>query len=321
MNELERAVETGDPNEVLRTVEQLVERRDWAAVLDIARMCRLAVDRGKQLWGAAEHAYYRAALHAPAEAAAASLVESPGRFALGPLSEVIAQHHTWAELAPYLRPSPASGWVMAERLLRGETIGAASLNQFVEVPFALQPWETDYELPVYSEYKLAEPRPAEPPRREAELPSQGSDVFESRRDDALAEVVAHWAAQSTGILQTSAVEGSAEASIAALGLRRVQIAKLSTSQAMALIAWASASGAAHGRRRGLATGRFEAWWLATRLLGLEWPPEADELRNRLAVLRWVAWDAYEPDQGWRLQLAVEDTENSSAWSISAQDEA
>ena len=34
------------------------------------------------------------------------------------------------------------------------------------------------------------------------------------------------------------------------------------------MAWTAASGGAHGRRRGMAAGRFSAWWTAAALTGL-----------------------------------------------------
>lgn len=326
MSELDRAVDTGDPDVLLRLIDQLVERRDWHGVITIARTCRAAVDRGKQLWGVAEHAYYRAALHAPAEQAATALVESPGRFALGPLTEVIAQNHTWSDLAPHLPETPATGWVMAERMLRGEVIDAAAHNAFVEVPFQLQRWETDYVLPIYRDYKLTDDRPAEPARRAIDISAAPPRGHSSRGlgsrghgSTELSSAVAHWAADSTGVIQSVVIDGSAAEAVAALGVSRARGGELTTSQALALLAWAAASGGAQGRRRGLATGRFEAWWVAARLLELDWPPDVEQLGDELDALHWLSWDAYEPDQGWHLRLAVEDLDTGRAWAISAHD--
>ena len=52
-----------------------------------------------------------------------------------------------------------------------------------------------------------------------------------------------------------------------------------------------------------------------------WPPSDDEVRELLADLRWFAWDAHEPEGGWRLQLAVHDTADGIAWAINASDAA
>jgi hypothetical protein len=41
------------------------------------------------------------------------------------------------------------------------------------------------------------------------------------------------------------------------------------------MAWAAASGGAHGPRPGAAAGRFAAWWAAATLTDLhaDWPPD------------------------------------------------
>jgi hypothetical protein len=92
-------------------------------------------------------------------------------------------------------------------------------------------------------------------------------------------------------------------------------------EALARIAWAGASGAAHGRRRGMAIGRYSLWWLLGALGDLQdaWPPSNDEIDELLGALRWFRWDAHEPPGGWRLQLAVEDTADGVAWAFNACD--
>jgi hypothetical protein len=89
------------------------------------------------------------------------------------------------------------------------------------------------------------------------------------------------------------------------------------------LAWAGASGGAHGRRRGGALGRFGAWWIATALAGAtdDWPLDPDEMGELVAGLRWWWWDAFEPRTGWELQIAVEDPTEGYAWAISARDAA
>ena len=90
---------------------------------------------------------------------------------------------------------------------------------------------------------------------------------------------------------------------------------------MAHLAWAAASGGAHGRRRGTATGRARAWWALTTLTGLDEHDEVDpdELGTAAEELTWLWWDAAEPDTGWSLRLAVEDTVDGLAWALNAQD--
>jgi len=90
---------------------------------------------------------------------------------------------------------------------------------------------------------------------------------------------------------------------------------------MAWMAWAAASGGAHGRRRGMAAGRFGAWWALASIAGLadSWPVPPDELEAAAATLRFLLWDASEPETGWSLHLAVEDPDQGVAWAVSAID--
>ena len=72
--------------------------------------------------------------------AAGVLDEGSGRFTIGPLTEVVAQHHTWAELAPLLEPGRGAAFVAHERALRGERIDARrrpALPDVLELPYAL----------------------------------------------------------------------------------------------------------------------------------------------------------------------------------------
>jgi hypothetical protein len=87
--------------------------------------------------------------------------------------------------------------------------------------------------------------------------------------------------------------------------------------------WAGASGGAHGRRRGAAAGRFNAWWALAALGDLtdEWPVPPDDLGALASELRWFWWDAHEPLMGWMLQLAIWDESEGLAWAIGARDDA
>jgi hypothetical protein len=87
------------------------------------------------------------------------------------------------------------------------------------------------------------------------------------------------------------------------------------------MAWTAASGGAHGRRRGMAAGRFDAWWAAAAVTGVgdDWPAAA--LGAAVGRLRWFVWDAGEPDTGWWLRLAVEDPVSGRAWAVTAADAA
>jgi hypothetical protein len=106
MTTIAAAVERGDPDELLRVIDGLCEARDWDGLVDLKDRCLHAVERGKQLWGVAEHVDYRLALEAPGPWAGAVIVEGAGRFTLGPLPEVAASTHTWAELDPHIPEGP-----------------------------------------------------------------------------------------------------------------------------------------------------------------------------------------------------------------------
>ena len=88
------------------------------------------------------------------------------------------------------------------------------------------------------------------------------------------------------------------------------------------MAWAAASGGAHGRRRGMAPGRFAAWWAAAAVAGEldDWPLPPDAMADLVTQrLRWYAWDAAEPTTGWSLRVAVEDPARRISFAVSAVD--
>jgi len=84
---------------------------------------------------------------------------------------------------------------------------------------------------------------------------------------------------------------------------------------------AEASGGAHGRRRGMAQGRFSAWWLVTAFADAldEWPLRPNTLLAEMEELQWFTWREEDPLHGWQLQLAVEDPFNDMSWAFSARD--
>ena len=94
------------------------------------------------------------------------------------------------------------------------------------------------------------------------------------------------------------------------------------SDGTALLAWAAASGGARGRRRGAATGRFEAWWVLATLTAQDddWPVDPGAAA---ADLRWWMWEpgahAGDVEPGWVCRLAVEDPLDGLAWALNATD--
>ena len=140
--------------------------------------------------------------------------------------------------------------------------------------------------------------------------------------DALLALTSRWTVESDGRADAVAVRGDASAAIAALGVRRARAVEIDGATAMAHMAWAAASGGAHGRRRGMASGRFDAWWAVVALAGAQddWPLPPDEVGEIGSSLRWWLWDAYEPKTGWWLRLAVDDPDEGLAWAIAATDQ-
>jgi hypothetical protein len=53
----------------------------------------------------------------------------------------------------------------------------------------------------------------------------------------------------------------------------------------------------------------------------DWPLPPDEVGDAIGALRWFVWDAYEPETGWALRLAVEDPDEGMAWAVAATDQA
>src|SRR5512137_2091018 len=119
------AVGRADLDGLVRLVDGLCREGDWEGVVLLRDRSRAALERGLQLWPAAEYAEYRLALEAPGPYAGAVVLEGAGRFALGPLWEVAASTHSWEELAPHLPGGPARALAAHERVVRGEDLTAA----------------------------------------------------------------------------------------------------------------------------------------------------------------------------------------------------
>lgn len=120
--------ERGDLDELVRHVDRLGDARDWAALLDLRQRCEWALTRGRQLWPIRSLIEYRLALFAPGEVAGTMVGEGTGHLALGPLTEVAAQHHRWADLEPHIGPGPARAFCAHERVIRGEALAEDDLD-------------------------------------------------------------------------------------------------------------------------------------------------------------------------------------------------
>ena len=322
-DDLAELVELGDLDELVRATDRLCDAREWARLVDLRDRCRRAVERGKQLWPAANHVEYRLALEAPGEYAARMLTDIAGLFGLGPLAEVAAARHTWAELAPYVPGTPTAAMCAHERVLRGEDLRAIELAgpDPLEVPRVLCEWEPRYPLAEYRSGDASFPSP--PPiagGAATEVATGALVVPHSGVARTLRDLVHPWTAD--GDATTAAVRGGVRDAIGVLDGPEVRLAEIGLGDALAWLGWAGASGGAHGRRRGAAAGRLDAWMVLAELveLGDVWPLDPDELGTRSRRLRWFAWDAVGiGPTGWVLRLAVEDPARDLAFALTAHD--
>jgi hypothetical protein len=313
--QLQELVEAGDLNGLLRAVDALCGQRDWEQLLDLAEACEDAVERGKQLWPITAHIDYRLALEAPGEYAAEVLDSDLSRFALGPLTEVAASTHSWAELSPHVETPQTAAYIAQERVLRGEVIDDGRAHpEVLHLPPKLEEWEPTYALATYRSNIVEVSEPWEPrvpmtpvETRPAELLDEGELI------DGLLDLVQPWVAESNGAAQAIVVEGDAIGAASNLTLGALSIGPLQPDEAMQRLAWAAASGGAHGRRRGAAFGRFMAWYTVALLGDVRWPAAPEQIRDRARELRWFRWDEGYLEEGWVLRIAVE--EPTDGWSV------
>jgi hypothetical protein len=321
---LAELVEKGDPGGLLQAVDALCGRRDWDGLIRLRERLAEAVERGRPLWPLRTYADYRLALEAPAPQAAGVLRPGAGRFALGPLTEVAGAAHTWEELAPHLADAGVAGAVAQERVLRGEDLRAdpRARPEVLELPLVLEAWEPDYALATYKPDEVEVPDPA----AEAVVmrASQAAPATPLDRPDvvrSLTDLVEVWTTQSNGTARAVVVDGGPAEAVATLGQPTHRLGRLTGQQALAHMAWAAASGGAHGQRRGAALGRFDAWWAASALAAMDWPPDPAALGAAVARLSWWCWDDGMPGTGWILRLAVADPAAGWSAALDATDQA
>ena len=330
MGDLDRLLADGNLDGLLRLVDEACAACDWNAVEGVATRSRAAIERGHQLWPAADHAEHRLALQAPAQMAAAAVLRDAPTFGVAPLAEVAASRLTWADLEPHL-PVDAGALraiVAHERIARGEDLTSVKLvDDPLGLPLRLATWEPATNGPDIGPYGVDDPVPPagvlEPLSVTGSSQAIGPETDAARL--ALRELAASWTEQSEGTAVTTAITGSGPEAVAALAEGEVQLRRLTADEGFGLLAWLGASAGANGRRRGAARGRFEAWWCATALAGLEdagsgdsdWPPEADELGEAIAELGWWRWEDNESPAGRFLGLAVDDPLDGIAWALAA----
>ena len=209
-------VERGDIDALTLYVNELVIAEHWEELASLRESCRVALQRGKQLWGVAAYIEYRLCLEAPGYWAALMLETGTGRFASGPLPEVAASSHSWSELAPHLHPTPQAGMAAHERVLRGDDLTtdlvAATLPEVLDLPLRLEPWEPKYVVAEYHTDSIEAPPPRLPPLQPRDGtgarqtgPDQVSGAGQtSRRAEtdevsaALEDLVTTWTEESNG---------------------------------------------------------------------------------------------------------------------------
>jgi hypothetical protein len=325
-HDLDTRIHAADLDGLVRMIDDRCASHDWSGLLRVRDRSRQAVDTGRQLWPAATLAEYRLALLGPADIVAIVLDESDGlsgRFTIGPLTEVAAQRHSWHDLESMLDRGPRASFIAHERAIRGEHIDAPDLAPVLDIPTVIQRWEPAYAVATYSDDGAEFPMPDLPADWTPIEPTPGAEELVDEVDQALRLLVEPWVTASNGRAESVCVVGSLGNALGSLGLRRARVREMSADQAIAWIAWAGSSGGAHGRRRGAAAGRFGAWWFVAALGDLldEWPIDPDRLGELVGELRWFRWNAFEPDVGWSLQIAIEDPSENVAWAIVASDTA
>ncbi|MEY3019599.1 MAG: hypothetical protein RLZZ272_583 [Actinomycetota bacterium] len=306
-------------------------------MLALRDACLVATEEtGKQLWGPARFAEYRVALDAPAPLAAGVLEPGVVRFGLGPLTEVIAQHHAFAALEPHLDAAVAP-IVAQERVLRGEDLRdrqpdgreGFALDPFAP-PLTLTPFEPAYVLPTYGPDERLDGDPTVLARRveHGEVapvrPTDASSAGAARRTlAALGDLVTEWTSRSSGRVRSAACIGSASDALARVVDAPARWWRLALPDLLAELARAGASGGVHGRRRGGAAGRAGAWWVGTVATGLDRGAgmDPDELEFRMEDLELVGFEVLgAPRAAWRLGVALADPAAGWAVAIEATDD-
>jgi hypothetical protein len=268
---------------------------------------------------------YRLALHAPAEWACSVIGDDSSRFTIGPLTEVVAQNHTWVELSTFLEPGPHREIVAHERVLRGEMVESPEpMSNVLDMPLVIFDWEPEYPRAEYADDGVTAPGPYDhwvhewtEITGENEHPSDIVEIDDEETEAALRNLVEPWTAASGGRAQYIAVEGGIEQLAAVSPRPMLRTAPLSSGQALEWLAWCGASGGSHGRRRGASSGRFGAWWMVGALAGLtdRWDElqEAEDLSTALGHactrLQWFRIDTGERHSFELALVAVDHDEN------------
>lgn len=320
-DELDQLIRRADLDELVRHVDSTCSARDWDHLLRIRNDARQAVNTGRQLWPIATLANFRLALWAPAELAVCALDDTARTFMPGPVSEIIAQYHPWDELDDHLASGHDRSLIAYERALRDDDIEPGELG-VLDIPFERQAWEPHYVVPTYSDDGLDAPAPTLPDPLDDIDAIPTTPIDDPDTVTAFRRVVESWTAQSNGDATIAVVEGELRHALGALGIEQTMVSPLTPAQALAWLTWAGASGGAHGKRRGTATGRSDAWWFLAVFAGIadEWPTNSDEFGEIVNDLSFYSFtDEAAPIGGWNLSLAIVDAEEGLSVAMRAID--
>lgn len=322
-SELDELVTRADLDGLVRHVDATCTARDWDHLVRVRDRSRAAVETGRQLWPIATLANHRLALWAPAPWAVRSLEDSVRTFMPGPVSEILSVHHTWEELSPHLPHGHDRVLVAHERALRGDVVDEDS--DMLDVPVRISPWEPRYVVATYTDDGVDCPAPD--PRTvftPCDITEEAQELDDPDTVAAFRRLVEPWTSQSNGTARAVVAEGGPGAARAAFGLAGARCSPITATDGVAWLAWAGASGGAHGKRRGAATGRAEAWWFLASFTGLaeQWPCDPAELGRVVESLRFETWiDDTTTETGWYLRLAIMDPEEGISVALEALDRA
>ncbi len=318
---LEQLVQRADLDGLVRHVDNTVADRDWDHLVRIRNASRSAVDTGRQLWPIATLANVRLALWAPAEYAVQSLDDHVRTFMPGPVSEILAVHHTWDELAPLLANGHDRSLYAYERALRGDSVDIDE-HGVLDIPILPCDWEPRYVVATYTDDGGEFPTPSMPDRGDAVDDTDDFIVLDDVDvQSAFRQLMEPWTAQSNGQASCIMTQGGPSQALRALGVRDAELEPLTPPEALAWLAWAGASGGAHGKRRGAASGRFGAWWTLAAISGMseDWPLDPDEFGEIVSQMNFWWWDDDEARSGWELRIVIEDPEEEISCALRAAD--
>ncbi len=329
-DELEHLIGRADLDGLVRYVDAACESRDWKSLIRTRDLCRAATRTGRQVWPVATLCEYRLALRAPAQWAHLVIDNDASRFSIGPLTEVIAQNHSWSELATLLGPGPQRDIVAHEFVICGEAVNPTNLNpSTLDLPFHLCTWEPTYTRAEYSDEGVVARCPTDRWVHEwVEFPATDDPITDVDDDDteaALRSLVEPWTAASGGRAQCHIVEGGLESLARAMDRQSLRASSISAIQALDWLAWCGASGGAHGRRRGSAAGRFNTWWMLAALGGIDWDESTKnetlsaEIERVVERLDWYRIDSRER-HSYELSLVAVDNEEDITFGLFAFDD-